>query len=57
MEKYMKRAVELAELAGTMGEIPVGAVVVKRETGEIVAEDITGVNLIKTLLHMQSSLR
>ena len=38
MEKYMKRAVELAELAGSMGEIPVGAVVVKRETGEIVAE-------------------
>ena len=38
METYMKRAVELAELAGSMGEIPVGAVVVKRETGEIVAE-------------------
>ncbi|MBP0977496.1 MAG: uracil-DNA glycosylase [Oscillospiraceae bacterium] len=38
MEKYMKRAMELAELAGSMGEIPVGAVVVKRETGEIVAE-------------------
>ena len=38
MEKYMKRAVELAELAGSMGEIPVGAVVVKRETGEIIAE-------------------
>ena len=34
----MRRAVELAELAGSMGEIPVGAVVVKRETGEIVAE-------------------
>lgn len=34
----MKRAVELAELAGSMGEIPVGAVVVKRETGEIIAE-------------------
>jgi len=34
----MKRAIELAELAGSMGEIPVGAVVVKRETGEIVAE-------------------
>jgi len=34
----MKRAVELAELAGSMGEIPVGAVIVKRETGEIVAE-------------------
>ena len=34
----MRRAIELAELAGSMGEIPVGAVVVKRETGEIVAE-------------------
>ena len=38
METYMRRAIELAELAGSMGEIPVGAVVVKRETGEIVAE-------------------
>lgn len=38
MEKYMKRAIELAEQAGKMGEIPVGAVVVKRSTGEIIAE-------------------
>lgn len=38
MEKYMKRAVELAELAASMGEIPVGAVVVKRDTGEIISE-------------------
>ena len=38
MKTYMRRAIELAELAGSMGEIPVGAVVVKRETGEIVAE-------------------
>ncbi len=38
MEKYMKRAIELAETAGAMGEIPVGAVVVKRETGEIISE-------------------
>lgn len=34
----MRRAIELAELAGSMGEIPVGAVVVKRETGEIISE-------------------
>lgn len=34
----MKRAVELAEKAASMGEIPVGAVVVKRETGEIISE-------------------
>lgn len=34
----MKRAVELAEYAGSIGEIPVGAVVVKRETGEIIGE-------------------
>ncbi len=38
MERYMKRAVKLAELAGSTGEIPVGAVVVKRDTGEIIAE-------------------
>ena len=38
MEKYMKRAIELAEKAAAMGEIPVGAVVVKRDTGEIIAE-------------------
>lgn len=38
MEKYMKRAIELAEKAGSMGEIPVGAVIVKRDTGEIISE-------------------
>ena len=38
MEKYMKRAIELAEKAAAMGEIPVGAVVVKRDTGEIISE-------------------
>lgn len=35
---YMKRALELAEIAFKMGEVPVGAVVVKRSTGEIVGE-------------------
>ena len=38
MEKYMKRALELAKLAFDEGEVPVGAVVVKKTTGEIVGE-------------------
>lgn len=38
MEKYMKRALELAAIAGDLGEVPVGAVVVSRRTGEIVGE-------------------
>lgn len=37
-EKYMKRAIELARLAASEGEVPVGAVVVKNSTGEIVGE-------------------
>lgn len=37
-ENYMKRAVELARLAEEIGEVPVGAVVVKRTTGEIVGQ-------------------
>lgn len=35
-ERFMNRALELAELAAGMGEVPVGAVVVK--DGEIIAE-------------------
>ena len=38
MEKYMKRAIELAELSASEGEVPVGAVIVKKTTGEIVGE-------------------
>ena len=38
MEKYMHRALELARLAFNEGEVPVGAVVVKKTTGEIVGE-------------------
>ena len=38
MEKYMKRALELAREAFSEGEVPVGAVVVKKTTGEIVGE-------------------
>ncbi|MBR1823084.1 MAG: nucleoside deaminase [Ruminococcus sp.] len=36
--KYMKRALELAKEAFAEGEVPVGAVVVKKTTGEIVGE-------------------
>lgn len=35
-EIYMRKALELAELAAGQGEVPVGAIVVKRPTGEIV---------------------
>ncbi len=37
-ETYMRRALELAELAAQQGEVPVGAVVVRLTTGEIVGE-------------------
>ncbi len=36
--EYMKRALELAQEAFDNGEVPVGAVVVKKTTGEIVGE-------------------
>ena len=38
MDAYMKRALELAREAYDEGEVPVGAVVVKKATGEIVGE-------------------
>ena len=38
MDNYMKRALELAREAFDEGEVPVGAVVVKKTTGEIVGE-------------------
>lgn len=38
MNIYMKRAIELAELSASEGEVPVGAVVVKKTTGEIIGE-------------------
>lgn len=37
-DMYMSRALELARIAFDLGEVPVGAVVVKRTTGEIVGE-------------------
>jgi len=37
-EKIMRRALELASAAAVMGETPVGAVVVRTQTGEILAE-------------------
>ena len=36
--KYMNAALELAQKAYTLGEVPVGAVVVKKSTGEIVGK-------------------
>ncbi len=38
MSDFMKRALELAELASDEGEVPVGAVVVKKSTGEIIGD-------------------
>lgn len=38
MDKYMSRALELAREAFDEGEVPVGAVLVKKTTGEIVGE-------------------
>lgn len=35
-EIYMKKALELAKIAAEQGEVPVGAIVVKKSTGEIV---------------------
>lgn len=35
-EIYIRKALELAQIAAEQGEIPVGAVVVKRSTGEII---------------------
>lgn len=37
-EIYMRHALTLAEIASKRGEVPVGAVVVKRSTGEIIGE-------------------
>ena len=35
-EVYMKKALELAQIAAEQGEVPVGAIVVRKSTGEIV---------------------
>ncbi len=36
--RYMKRALELAEYAASLGEVPVGAVIVHKPTGNIIGE-------------------
>jgi len=36
--RRMRRAIELARVAGDAGEVPIGAVLVDEETGEVVAE-------------------
>lgn len=38
METYMRRALELAAMAAAEGEVPVGALIVREATGEILAE-------------------
>ena len=35
-EVYMKKALELAKIAAKQGEVPVGAIVVKKSSGEII---------------------
>ncbi len=37
-ELYMRRAMELADKAASLGEVPVGAVIVRKSSGEIVGE-------------------
>ena len=37
-ERYMRRALELAEYAASLGEVPVGAVVVHKPTNRIIGE-------------------
>ncbi len=37
-EQYMRRAMQLAAQAAALGEVPVGAVVVRKTSGEIVGE-------------------
>lgn len=37
-KQFMKRAYELAKIAATMDEVPVGAVIVNPQNGEIIAE-------------------
>ena len=54
-DRFMERALELARLAGDEGEVPVGAVVVKKTTGEIVGEGRNRREGAKTLSPMQSS--
>lgn len=44
-EEYMAYALELAEKAYSLGEAPIGAVVVKKSTGEIIGR---GYNLRET---------
>lgn len=37
-ERYMRRALELAEYAASLGEVPVGAVVVHKPMNRIIGE-------------------
>ena len=36
-ELYMRQAIAQAQIAADMGEVPVGAIIVKNETGEVIA--------------------
>lgn len=38
MKKYMELAIELAKKAAAIGEVPVGCVIVKNSTGEIIGK-------------------
>lgn len=50
-EEYMQYALELANRAAESGEVPVGALIVRRSTGEIVGK---GYNQRETLKHALS---
>ncbi len=53
-QKYMKLALEQAELAAQIGEVPIGAVVVC--DGEVVAERLTAIEKLDTLMHDPKSI-
>ena len=52
-EKFMREALAEARAAAAVGEVPIGAVVVR--AGEIVARHIIVVSSTRTLRRMQSS--
>ena len=49
-EKYMRVALEEARMAGDCGDVPVGAILVRRETGEILARGHNTREICKTVL-------
>ena len=49
-EFYMQYALKLANHAGTLGEVPVGAVIVRKTTGDIISEGFNQREMLKHAL-------